>query len=525
MLEAESPLTDDRRPRLGNDEVSEQEVVEQHFHVELRREMLERPAPEDAADHGAAVEQGLLLRGQVVDAGGDHRLKRVGDPRRGSLAVALEQHPDRLLDEQRVALGLREHVLPRVGRERVVGKQRSEQLLALVMAKRVELDRRRAHAASAPSGANVEQLGPGEADEQERRLAHPGGQVLDELEQRLLGPVDVLEDEHERLNVGELVGPGTGCPGDLLRAALLLDGVEDAGGEREQVGDGLVLTALAQLLDRLANGVVVGDPGRRLHHLGERPVGDPLAVGQAAAGQHGRALERADELTDKAALADPRLAVNGDEVRAPVARGTLEGVGEQVELGFAADQRRDDGRARGDLRAVDGADHAPGGELPGAALDLDRLDLLDLDRVEREPPRCRTDQDLHRAGGLLEPCREVDRLAGRERRVRRVDDDLTGLDPDPRLEPELLHAVEDPDRGADRALGVVLVCLGDSEGGQHGVAGELLDDAAVRRHAVRDVLEELRHAATHDLRIGGRDERGRTDQVDEQHGCELAFHL
>jgi hypothetical protein len=42
---------------------------------------------------------------------------------------------------------------------------------------------------------------------------------------------------------------------------------------------------------------------------------------------------------------------------------------------------------------------------------------------------------------------------------------------------------------------------------------------------VRDVLEELRHAAAHDLRIRGRDERRGPDQVDEQHGCELAFHL
>ncbi len=39
----------------------------------------------------------------------------------------------------------------------------------------------------------------------------------------------------------------------------------------------------------------------------------------------------------------------------------------------------------------------------------------------------------------------------------------------------------DPERGADRALGVVLVRLRDAERGHHGVAGELLDDPAVRR--------------------------------------------
>ena len=38
------------------------------------------------------------------------------------------------------------------------------------------------------------------------------------------------------------------------------------------------------------------------------------------------------------------------------------------------------------------------------------------------------------------------------------------------------------------------------------------------------LVEEPRHAAAHDLRVGARDERGRADEVDEQHGGELAFH-
>ena len=84
---------------------------------------------------------------------------------------------------------------------------------------------------------------------QERRVADPVGEVLDQLEQRLLRPVDVLEDEHERLRVGELAGPLARGPGDLLLAALGLDRLEHARGEAEQVGDGLVLAADAQLLD------------------------------------------------------------------------------------------------------------------------------------------------------------------------------------------------------------------------------------------------------------------------------------
>ena len=50
----------------------------------------------------------------------------------------------------------------------------------------------------AQAGALFEQLGPGEADDQHRRVALRLGEVLDEVEQRRLGPVDVLEHEDER---------------------------------------------------------------------------------------------------------------------------------------------------------------------------------------------------------------------------------------------------------------------------------------------------------------------------------------
>ena len=102
--------------------------------------------------------------------------------------------------------------------------------------------------------------------------------MLDQLEQRLLAPVHVLEDEHERLRLRELLRPRAGGPGDLLLRALALDGLEHADGEAEQVGDRLVLAARAQLLLRVVERVVVGDARRRLHHLGERPVRDAFAV-------------------------------------------------------------------------------------------------------------------------------------------------------------------------------------------------------------------------------------------------------
>ena len=55
--------------------------------------------------------------------------------------------------------------------------------------------------------------------------------------------------------------------------------------------------------------------GGAADHLRQRPVGDPLAVGEAAPGQHGGALAVAlDQLGDQPRLADPGVAEHGDEL-------------------------------------------------------------------------------------------------------------------------------------------------------------------------------------------------------------------
>ena len=67
--------------------------------------------------------------------------------------------------------------------------------------------------------------------------------------------------------------------------------------------------------------------------------------------------------------------------------------------------------------------------------------------------------------------------------------------------PSSRDAVERRERGADGALGVVLVLERHAEGGHHGVARELLHRPAVGDDAVRDLVEEAADAAAHDLRI------------------------
>src|SRR5205814_8834433 len=57
-----------------------------------------------------------------------------------------------------------------------------------------------------------------------------------------------------------------------------------------------------------------------------------------------------------------------------------------------------------------------------------------------------------------------------------------------------------------------------------GVAGELLHGPAEAPDALGRALEVLRNAAPDDLRVRGRDERGRVEEIDEQDRGELAFH-
>ena len=444
-----------------------------------------------------------------------------------SLRAALDEHADGLLDEERIPLGALER-LPRQRPGPLPGgtgeliEELLDELRALLLGERLELDRRRAHAPAAPPGTRVEQLGPREADDEDGR-PHPVGEVLDEVEERRLGPVDVLEQEDQRLHVGDPLHDLARRPRDLLRAALSLERLHEPCRETENVRDGLLGAALAQLLERLLERIVVRDAGRGLHHLAERPVRDALAVRQRTAHEHARPLDPVEELAREAALSDAGLAVDREEVRATVAQAAVERVLEQLELGVATDERC--ARADRTARAVEHVHDPPRAEVAVDALELERAGVLDDEAPGGEPIRRRADEDLARSCGFLEPRREVHRLARRECRLRAVDDDLAGLDPDAGLELELVHGRAHRERGARGAERVVLVRLRNAERGHHGVAGELLDDAAVLHDALRDGLEEPRDAAAHDLRVGARDEPGRVDDVDEQHRCELSLHV
>ena len=88
-------------------------------------------------------------------------------------------------------------------------QQRGDQLARLVRGQRLQRDRGRVAAAAAPAGPALEQLVAGQADQQQR-AAHPARQVVDQVEHSLVGPVDVVDREHQRAAPGDRLDHGAG---------------------------------------------------------------------------------------------------------------------------------------------------------------------------------------------------------------------------------------------------------------------------------------------------------------------------
>ena len=115
----------------------------------------------------------------------------------------VDQVPDDLLEEERVPLG------PLAGSaswtdagEVVDREQEADQPIGLLRGERIERDRRDVAPPAAPAGPALGQLGSGGAEEH-HRPDDPVGELLEQVEQRGIGPVDVLDDGDHGFARGE----------------------------------------------------------------------------------------------------------------------------------------------------------------------------------------------------------------------------------------------------------------------------------------------------------------------------------
>ena len=198
---------------IGPDELLAREREEAGAHVRpdgLRAEGGDGAGVEDLALDGAALDHGTLVGVQSVQARGEQEVDRRWDrhvrevldgaPRTPFEAkeAVVDQHREHLLDEQRVALRGFEDPVPRDLRYRRLPQEVVDEQRGLVTGEGLEKDRGGVHLAATPAGADVEQLGTSDTDQQDGGVARPVGEMLDQVQHRGLGPVDVVEDDDDR---------------------------------------------------------------------------------------------------------------------------------------------------------------------------------------------------------------------------------------------------------------------------------------------------------------------------------------
>ena len=320
----------------------------------LAREGSDRGRCEHLPDDRGALQHRALDRGQAVESRRDQCLDRRrhlhlrqipdGDPSvvlSHEMAV-VDQHRDHLLDEQGVAFGSLGHARRHVAGGLRVADQIGDQLDRLGFGQRLQQDRRRVRDAAAPAGPVVTKLGPRLREDQDRGVPGPLGHVLHEIEERRLGPLEIVEEQEQRLTGGEDLEEPSEGPERLLDGRLRPREADEA---RHEVGD--TLRALArpdhgeQFPLRVPGRVQDREPGRLTHDLDDRPERDALPVGEAPSTEDGRVrIDLGGEL-----LHEPRLPGTGrsqdrEEMAGAIRRDPLERLSEQRQLAVTADHRR-----------------------------------------------------------------------------------------------------------------------------------------------------------------------------------------
>ena len=143
------------------------------------------------------MEEGFPLRRERVEPGGDDPLHGVGE-RQLLRGAALEKHPDVFLGVERVAARSLEQRLLCLGRKDRGLEQGGHEPRGVLAREGRERDGVRVALAPAPARAEVVELGPGRAEDEDRKTRRPVDQLLHEVEDRGIAPVQVLEQEDER---------------------------------------------------------------------------------------------------------------------------------------------------------------------------------------------------------------------------------------------------------------------------------------------------------------------------------------
>jgi hypothetical protein len=247
-----------------------------------------------------------------------------------------------------------------------------------------------------PARAAIEQLRPRHAQKQQRRARREQRGRLDELQECLLPPLNVVEDGDQR---GLLLKQLADGPGDFLSRCW--------SGFRltEERGDGRGCYRVGRKRLEL------------LDQLDHRPIGDALAVREATP-LDDPALNGIKRFGNKARLPNAGFADDSEEHASLVGERPLPGASDCGEFLVAADEAR----LRVSRARIVHVLESKGLDGLGLPLQRERFERLDIDRFTHELERRLPDQHFARAGGLFESGRDVDGVAGREPLLGPCDD-------------------------------------------------------------------------------------------------------
>ena len=373
-------------------------------------------------------------------------------------------------------------------------------------------------------------------DEQERGIPALRQELPERGERRRVGPVEILDRDDERTAFDERKDePAERVEHPQLQGLrrLLADLAVDRAEHRLQVRHGVVEIAGEQRPyplghHRRRDRLTLRELQRVQDQVSEREVRRGPAERHAATlePRDRRARDVTAQLLDQPALADAGVPED-DEEPALAGERAVGGRRGAFELELAADHR---GRSRCGRRIAPLADHLERRDRLGLALQLEPLLLPPREPVAGRPARHVADEDASGRRVRLQAGGGVQRVAGRAvldppSAADRPEHHQPGLDADPDLErwASVIGPLDDAERGADRALGIVLVRHRRAEQREDPVAGEVLDRAAERldriHHPPNGAAEHLaRVFGVHPLR-----ELRRPDDVGEQGGHDLAF--
>ena len=281
-------------------------------------------------------------------------------PPRLSSRPRSSQQAHQLLGEERVAAAALEELACRLDGQRLGVRAGHEQAAAVSSPERgpratcvaAATKPAPAPASSSTSGRAVARTSSGTSASLCARIVHEG-------EHRLVGPVQVLDDEHGRAvrRPGPRGTPARRRSSPRARPPPPRGRAAGAGGRAGGRGRAPSGSTVSRRASAARHAVALEDAGGASDDLGEGPEGDVGAEGQAAAlapgDELGLVVEAAGELGQQAALADAGLADDEGERGAALLVGLVEqrlqggelllaadeGGGEAAQLGAGARQR------------------------------------------------------------------------------------------------------------------------------------------------------------------------------------------